>query len=112
MSNGHHRRNRRSDVYHFMPSLVRRGATRGRVGTGENVVDEHSSADIKASNWVFWVVLLGSGLLWFCLVDVVLAPWLTSEWDMPDYVVELVTGVGACGVLFAALSLASRLERR
>ena len=71
--------------------------------TGENVVDEHSSADIKASNWVFWVVLFGVGAVWFCLADVLLAPWLTSV-GMPTYVGELVTGVGACGVLFAALS--------
>ena len=77
----------------------------------ENVVDEHSSADIKASNWVFWVVLFGVGAVWFCLADVLLAPWLTSV-GMPTYVGELVNGVVACGVLFAAPSLASRFDRR
>ncbi len=78
---------------------------------GENVVDEHSSADIKAFNWVFWVMFLAVGAVWFCLADALLAPWLTSV-GMPAYVGELVTGVVACGILFAAPSLASRFDRR
>ena len=78
--------------------------------TGENVVDEPPSADYKAFNWVFCVALFGVGAVWFCLADALLAPWLTSV-GMPAYVGELVTGVVACGILFAAPSLASRIDR-
>lgn len=78
---------------------------------GERVVVEHSSADINASNCVFWVALLAGFLLWFCLADVLLASWLTSV-GMPTYVGELVNGVVACGVLLAALALSSRFDRR